>query len=99
MDGSMSARVGISVRGDNPPLAVEFEPRGDAVYLRLSDEAVTRTAEIEDEVLVDYDAEGRLVGIEILGLEDPGVVDVLARLKRRFAADVPRLLAVEAIVA
>lgn len=93
----MSARVGIQVRGDNPPLALEFGPRGEVLYLRISDRSVARTAELKDEVLVDYDAEDHLVGIEILGLDDPGVVHVLARLKRRFANEAPQLRSVEAV--
>jgi uncharacterized protein YuzE len=38
----------------------------DALYLRISDAKVMDTCEIEDDVMVDYDAEGQVVGVEIL---------------------------------
>lgn len=52
----------------------------DAAYLRLSRAKVARTDEVLEELLLaDYDAKGRLVGIEILGpvkLKDvAGLVD------------------------
>ncbi len=96
MSRSMSARVRIAVQGPTPPLALEFHPRGGAVYLRLTDEAVTRTVEIEDGALADYDVAGSLVGLELLHLDDPQVVGTLHRLQARFAREAPQLRSVEA---
>ena len=92
----MSARIRIAVRGGPPPLALEFHRRGAAVYLRLTDQAVARTVEIEDGALADYDREDALVGLELLHPDDPQVIGTLHRLQARFADEAPQLRSVEA---
>lgn len=69
------------------------------MYLRLSDEHAVRTVEIEEGSLVDYDKSGTLVGLELVGLHDPEFIDVLARLKNRYAEEAPVLRSVEAVPA
>lgn len=93
----MSTRVRIDI--DNPPMALEFHPSGHAVYVRLSAHAVVRTVALEQRALADYDEAGELVGLELLGLGDPDVGQVLTGLKDRFAAEAPALRSVEAITA
>jgi uncharacterized protein YuzE len=44
----------------------EFDPQADAVYLELTDAEVEESKEIQPGIIMDYDAEGRIVGIEIL---------------------------------
>jgi uncharacterized protein YuzE len=44
----------------------EFDPQADAVYLELTDAEVEESREIQPGIIMDYDAEGRIVGIEIL---------------------------------
>ncbi len=39
----------------------------DAVYLNLTDRPIKDSAEVADGIVVDYDNEGRIVGVEILG--------------------------------
>ena len=92
----MSTGVRIAVHGRHPPLALEFHPRSSAVYVRLSDEAASRTVEIEAGALADYDAAGDLVGLELLDLDDPKVIGTLHRLQARFADEAPQLCSVEA---
>jgi uncharacterized protein YuzE len=46
---------------------ISYSPESDAVYIQLSDNAVVRTHPIDDARIVDYDAKGRVVGVEILG--------------------------------
>ena len=38
----------------------------DAVYLNLTDRPIKDSEEVTDGIVVDYDGEGRIVGIEIL---------------------------------
>ena len=40
--------------------------KADAVYLNLTDAAILESEEVADGTVVDYDAEGRIVGVEIL---------------------------------
>ena len=96
MSRSMSAQVRIAVQGSQPPLALEFHSRGDAVYLRLSDRAVARTVEVEDGALADFDDAGSLVGLELLHLDDTRVIATLGRMQARFADEAPQLACVEA---
>jgi uncharacterized protein YuzE len=45
---------------------LEFDPEADAAYFEISPAAVETTKEIEPGILVDYDAAGHLVGLEVL---------------------------------
>jgi uncharacterized protein YuzE len=50
----------------------------DAVYVNLTDRAIKDSEQVADGIIVDYDAEGRIVGIEILDAskrtDDPEVL-------------------------
>jgi uncharacterized protein YuzE len=43
-----------------------YDPEADALMLRLSDAAVETSEEVAPNVVLDFDAEGRVVGIEVL---------------------------------
>ena len=45
-------------------MRVRIDQGADAVYLNLSDRAVSESEEVADGIVVDYDTEGRVVGIE-----------------------------------
>lgn len=47
-------------------MRVRVDHAADAVYLNLTDRPVKDSAEIADGIVVDYDDEGRIVGIEVL---------------------------------
>ena len=47
-------------------MRVRVDHAADAVYLNLTDRAIKDSEEIADGIVVDYDDEGRIVGIEIL---------------------------------
>jgi uncharacterized protein YuzE len=47
-------------------MKLEFDPQADAVYLELTDAEVEKSTEIQPGIVLDYDAEGRVVGIEVL---------------------------------
>ncbi len=44
----------------------EFDPQADAVYLELTDAEIEESREIQSGIIVDYDSEGQIVGIEVL---------------------------------
>jgi uncharacterized protein YuzE len=51
-----------------------------ALYISLSDQAVARTQEIDDNTNVDLDARGAVVGIEVISIDHPWpLADILAR--------------------
>lgn len=44
-----------------------YDEGADAVYIRFDDAQIIDSNEVEPGVILDYDANSRLVGIEILG--------------------------------
>lgn len=49
-------------------MKLEFDPEADAAYFEISPSAVATTREIEPGILGDYDADGHLVGLEVLSV-------------------------------
>jgi uncharacterized protein YuzE len=47
-------------------MRVRVDQGADAVYLNLTDRPIKDSEEVADGIVVDYDAEGRILGIEIL---------------------------------
>ncbi|MDN5358649.1 MAG: hypothetical protein PWP76_492 [Candidatus Diapherotrites archaeon] len=47
-------------------MELRYDKDADAVYIRLRDAPVSRSEELEEGIIVDYDDSGRVVGIEIL---------------------------------
>ena len=51
-------------------MRMTYDPDADALMLRLSDTAVAESEEVAPNVVLDFDAEGRVVGIEVLFVSD-----------------------------
>ncbi len=45
---------------------VKYRSEDNAAYIRLSQQKIVDSAEVAPDVVFDYDAEGRIVGIELL---------------------------------
>jgi uncharacterized protein YuzE len=54
------------MRSRNPGISID--PEADAAYIALSGAEVARTEEVGEGILVDYDSDGRPVGIEVLSI-------------------------------
>jgi uncharacterized protein YuzE len=69
-------------------MRVRVDHGADAVYLNLTDRAVKESQEVADGVIVDYDDQGRIVGIEILDAskrtDDPAVL-------KQFSIEMPNV--------
>jgi uncharacterized protein YuzE len=46
-------------------MKISYYPDSDSLYIDLSEQPSTESREISEGVVLDYDAEGRLVGIDI----------------------------------
>ena len=46
-------------------MKLNYYPETDSLYIHLSERASAESKEISEGVVLDYDAEGRLVGIDI----------------------------------
>lgn len=59
-------------------MRVRVDKKADAIYLNLTDRVIKDSAEVADGIVVDYDDEGRIVGVEILDASkrtgDPAVL-------------------------
>ena len=44
---------------------VRYDRESDAAYSRFSPEAVLESEEVSDWIVLDYDADGRIVGMEV----------------------------------
>ena len=59
-------------------MRVRVDHAADAVYLNLTDRPIKDSEEVADGIVVDYDHEGRIVGVEILEAskrtDDPAVL-------------------------
>jgi uncharacterized protein YuzE len=46
--------------------SIKYRPEDNAAYIRFSSAKVLESEEVSPDVIFDYDAEGRIVGIELL---------------------------------
>ena len=58
-------------------LRFNFDPTADAAYLRFSEESVVESEEVSPGLVIDYDAGGRMVGLEVLSARSRLPVDAL----------------------
>ena len=54
-------------------MKLHIDPEADALYLRLNDSKIIESAEVSPGVVLDYDANDEVVGVEILFLSKRGV--------------------------
>lgn len=47
-------------------MKVQYDPQADAMYIRLAAGEVADSDEVREGVVIDYDAQGRVLGIELL---------------------------------
>ena len=58
---------------------IKYRPADNAAYIRLSSAKVLESAEVSPDVVFDYDAEGRIVGIELLDAKSQLPSDALTQ--------------------
>lgn len=46
----------------------EYDAEADALYVSLSDAQVARSTQLDDFRTIDYSADGKVVGVELLGV-------------------------------
>ena len=47
-------------------LRLEYDPEADAAYIRFSSESVLESEEVAEGIVLDFDAAGHIVGMEVL---------------------------------
>jgi len=48
-------------------MKIEYDKEVDALYIRIQEKEVARTQEVSDGVNLDFDEQGRLIGLEVVG--------------------------------
>jgi uncharacterized protein YuzE len=73
-------------RESDKTMRMRVDRGADAIYLNLTDRPIKDSGEVADGIVVDYDAKGRIVGVEILDAskrtDDPEVL-------KQFSFDLP----------
>lgn len=49
-------------------MRLKIDKENDALYFRLDESAIVESEEVQPGVILDFDKEGRVVGVEILSL-------------------------------
>lgn len=49
-------------------MKLKIDEKADALYLRLDDSEIIESEEITSGIVLDFNKEGQIVGVEILGL-------------------------------
>jgi uncharacterized protein YuzE len=53
----------------------------DALYFRLDEAAIVESEEVQPGVILDFDKDNRVVGVEILGISSRTAIDNLRNLQ------------------
>ncbi|HEY9204924.1 MAG TPA: DUF2283 domain-containing protein [Candidatus Methanoperedens sp.] len=62
-------------------MRIKLDLESDALYFRISEDQIEESEEVNKGLIVDYDASGRVVGIEILNVKDKFKMEDLTGLK------------------
>ncbi|MCL5671920.1 MAG: DUF2283 domain-containing protein [Nitrososphaerota archaeon] len=60
-------------------MKLSYDPEVDILYFHFKDGPAESVREVEDEVVVELDKKGEVMGIEVWGLRKKGVLKQLAR--------------------
>ena len=61
-------------------MKIEYDSEANALYITLREAPVAETDEVTERLIVDYDAAGQPIGIEILGVRELLNPEDLARI-------------------
>ena len=62
-------------------MRLKVDKENDTLYLRLDESKVVESEEVRPGVILDFDAEGRVVGVEFLGISSRASWEELSSLQ------------------
>ncbi len=62
-------------------MRIKIDLESDALYFRISEDPIEEREEVSKGLIVDYDASGKVIGIEILNVKDKFKMEDLTGLK------------------
>ena len=60
-------------------MKLEFDPAADAAYFEISSADVEETKEIEPGIIVDYDKNGHVIGVEVLSVSKRNISESISK--------------------
>jgi len=48
-------------------MKIEYDKEVDALYIRIQEKKVSKTKEVEEGINLDFDEQGKIIGLEIIG--------------------------------
>ena len=60
-------------------MKLEFDPVADAAYFEISSADVEETKEIEPGIIVDYDKNGHVIGVEVLSVSKRNISESISK--------------------
>ena len=83
--------MNLEIKGARRPLGIEFDETGTAFYVRIREGRSVVTRAVGDEVLADYDAKGKLLGFEVIGMTDERTATIPEEIRKRHPDEVPQM--------
>ncbi len=62
-------------------MRLKVDRKSDTLYLRLDESKVVESEEVRPGVILDFDSEGRVVGVEFLGISSRATWEELSSLQ------------------
>ena len=62
-------------------MRLKLDQENDSLYLRLDESGIVESEEVQPGVILDYDANGNVIGVEFLALSKRGAIDKLKNLQ------------------
>jgi uncharacterized protein YuzE len=62
-------------------MRIKVDLESDALYFRISEDQIEESEEISKGLILDYDAKGKVIGIEILDVKSKFKIEDLTGLK------------------
>ncbi len=62
-------------------MRLKVDKESDTLYLRLDESKVVESEEVRPGVILDFDSEGRVVGVEFLGISSRATWEELSSLQ------------------
>ena len=70
-------------------MKIKVDLDNDTLYFRISEVPIEAIEEVDDGIILDYDMDGKFVGIEILRLKERFKLEYLTNLKVEILTTMP----------
>ncbi|MFO7967235.1 MAG: DUF2283 domain-containing protein [Archaeoglobaceae archaeon] len=64
-------------------MKVRFDPEADILYILIKEGEISDTDEIDDDLWIEYDKEGSIVGIEIWNAGEKVIMEALKKIEAK----------------